>query len=268
MADSRAGRNGDAGRRVLVFYMPYMRSGRTSRPVTQTTTRGPAMRINSWRIALAAVAAMTLPLALPAGVVAQEDVRGILARADSVYDELTSLEAEFDQTIDVTLLGRSRSGTGTWYQKGAGRFKMDFSDPADDVIVADGSHLWLYYPSTHPNQVIRSTIDANVTGAGMVDLQGRIFDEASEGYDAELEGREDVDGHETLRIHLTPRGESPYRHVRVWVDAESYLVRKFEIMERNETLRTVVLRDLRPNRPIADETFSFTPPAGVDVFEG
>ncbi|HSM08011.1 MAG TPA: outer membrane lipoprotein carrier protein LolA [Gemmatimonadota bacterium] len=268
MADARARRNGDAGRRVLVFYMPYMRSGRTSCPGTQTTTRGPAMRINSWRMALAAAAAVTLPLALPAEVGAQEDVRGILARADSVYDELTSLEAEFDQTIDVTLLGRSRSGTGTWYQKGPGRFKMDFSDPADDVIVADGSHLWLYYPSTHPNQVIRSTIDANVTGAGMVDLQGRIFDEASEGYDAELEGREDVDGHETLRIHLTPRGESPYRHVRVWVDAESYLVRKFEIMERNETLRTVVLRDLRPNRPITDEIFSFTPPAGVDVFEG
>jgi outer membrane lipoprotein carrier protein len=217
---------------------------------------------------VAVAAGATLGLATPPDVGAQEEVRGILARADSVYDGLTSLQAEFDQTIDVTLLGRSRSGSGTWYQKGPGRFKMDFADPAEDVIVADGSHLWLYYPSTHPNQVIRSTIDANVTGAGMVDLQGRIFDEASEGYDAELEGREEIDGHETLRIFLTPRGESPYRHVRVWVDADAYLVRKFEIMERNETLRTVILRELRPNRPITDETFSFTPPAGVDVFEG
>ncbi|MFW6088168.1 MAG: LolA family protein [Gemmatimonadota bacterium] len=226
------------------------------------------MQTTRWRLGLAAVAVITPVLALPADAGAQEDVRAILARADSVYDALSSLEAEFDQTIEVTLLGRSRSGTGTWYQKGPGRFKMDFTDPADDVIVADGSHLWLYYPSTHPDQVIRSTIDANVTGAGMVDLQGRIFDEASEGYDAELEGRETVDGHETLRIHLTPRGESPYRYVRVWVDADAYLVRKFEIMERNETLRTVVLRNLRPNRPIADRTFSFSPPAGVDVFQG
>ena len=227
------------------------------------------------RIAMAAA----LTIAVPADASAQAaeganaaasstDVRRILARADSVYDALGSLQAEFDQTIEVTLLGRSRSGSGTWYQKGRGRFKMDFTDPADDVIVADGSHLWLYYPSTHPNQVIRSTIDANVTGAGMVDLQGRIFDEASEGYDAELEGREDVDGHETLRILLTPTGESPYRHVRVWVDAGSHLVRKFEILERNETLRTVVLRDLQPDRPIPDATFSFTPPPGADVFEG
>lgn len=226
------------------------------------------MRTMRWRTVGAVAAVATLGLAAPSDAGAQEDVRRILARADSVYDALSSLQAEFEQTIDVTLLGRSRSGTGTWYQKGPGRFKMEFTDPADDVIVADGSHLWLYYPSTHPSQVIRSTIDANVTGAGMVDLQGRIFDEASGGYDAELESREEIDGHETVRIFLTPRGESPYRHVRVWVDAGSYLVRKFEIMERNETLRTVVLRELRPNRPIADGVFSFTPPAGVDVFEG
>lgn len=206
------------------------------------------------------------PRASGAGSDAQ--VRRILARAEEVYDALGSLQAEFEQTIEVTLLGRSRSGSGTWYQKGRGRFKMDFSDPADDVIVADGSHLWLYYPSTHPDQVIRSTIDASVTGAGMVDLQGRIFDEAAAGYDAELEGREEIGGHETLRIFLTPTGESPYRHVRVWVDADSYLVRKFEIMERNETLRTVVLRELQPDRAIPDATFSFTPPAGADVFEG
>jgi outer membrane lipoprotein carrier protein len=210
-------------------------------------------------------------LVAPGAAVAQEasgDVRAALARAEQVYDGLTSLEAQFEQTIEVTLLGRSRTGTGTWYQKGRGRFKMDFSDPPEDLIVADGSYLWLYYPSTHPGQVIRSEIDADVTGAGMVDLQGRIFDEASSGYDADLEDREILDGHETLRIRLTPTGESPYRRVRVWVDSSSFLVRKFEILETNETLRIVVLRELKPNQPISDDTFRFTPPAGADVFEG
>lgn len=239
---------------------------------------GPAVTARS---ALAAAACAALALAAPA-VHAQEgsgadrgepaaaapDVRRVLARAEAAYEGLRSLRAEFEQTIEVGLLDRSRSGTGTWYQKGRGRFKMDFSDPPDDVIVADGRHVWLFYPSTHPDQVVRGTIEANVTGAGMVDLQGRIFDEAAGAYDAELEGREEVDGHGTLEILLTPRGESPYRHVRVWVDEESHLVRKFEILERNETLRTVVLRDLRPNDRIADDIFSFTPPPGVEVFEG
>ena len=213
-------------------------------------------------------------LFLPGGVAGQgtdtgeADVEVLLDRAEAVYDGLTSMRAGFEQTIEIPLLGRRRDGRGGWYQKGPGRFKMDFTDPAGDVIVADGQYLWLYYPSTHPGQVIRSAIDANVTGAGMVDLQGRIFEEADTGYDAVLQGTEDVKGHPTWRISLTPTGESPYRTVRVWVDKDSFLVRRFEIVEENETVRTVILDELEPNQAISDSVFEFVPPEGTDVFEG
>lgn len=220
---------------------------------------------------LLAGTALSLSPALAAGQNAgsgSADVQVLLDRAQEAYDGLASMRAGFQQTIEIPLLGRRREGSGTWYQKGPGRFKMDFADPDGDVIVADGTHLWLYYPSTHPGQVIRSAIDANVTGAGMVDLQGRIFAEADSGYTAVLEGAEDVKGHSTWRIELTPMGESPYRRVRVWVDRDSYLVRRFEILEENETIRTVILYDLEPNVPIADSVFRFVPPEGTDVFEG
>lgn len=220
-----------------------------------------------------ALIAMAL-LFVPGQAVAQEagtpapDVQVLLDRAREVYDGLTSMQAVFEQTIEIPLLGRRRDGSGSWYQKGPGRFKMDFTDPEGDVIVADGQFLWLYYPSTHPGQVIRSAIEANVTGAGMVDLQGRIFEEADSGYDALLQGTEDVKGHVTWRIALTPTGESPYQRVRVWVDADSFLVRRFEILEENETVRTVILDEIRPNDSIADSVFEFVPPEGTDVFEG
>lgn len=211
--------------------------------------------------------------AQPAGAAAQQpggepEVRDLLGRAEVRYDALTSMRAEFDQKIEIPLLGRERSGSGHWYQKGRGRFKMEFTEPRGDVIVADGASLWLYYPSTHPGQVIRSTIDANVTGAGMVDLQGRIFEAAAAAYDAELVGREEVEGRSTWQVSLTPRGDSPYRGVRVWIDTKDLLVRRFEIVEENETIRTVVLRDLRPDVGIPDDVFRFSPPPGTDVFEG
>ncbi len=221
------------------------------------------------RRALAVLALLVAPSAAPAQQVpGAPDVRDLLGRAEARYDALSSLRAEFDQKIEIPLLGRERSGTGRWYQKGRGRFKMEFTEPAGDVIVADGASLWLYYPSTHPGQVIRSTIDANVTGAGMADLQGRIFEQAAAGYDAELIGREDVEGRPAWLVALTPRGDSPYRRVRVWIDTQDLLVRRFEIVEENETIRTVVLRDLRPDAPIDDGVFAFVPPPGADVFEG
>jgi outer membrane lipoprotein carrier protein len=221
------------------------------------------------------LALAVLVMATPDGLEAQDgavlgtpDVGILIERARSVYSALPSLRASFEQTIDVTLLGRKRTGTGMWYQKGRGRFKMDFADPEGDVIVADGSHLWLYYPSTHPGQIIRSAIEANVTGSGMVDLQGRIFEEAAEGYDAVLEGLEEVRGYPTWLITMTPTGDSPYRRVRVWIDHTTHLVRKFEILEQNETLRTVILWDLEPRHLIPDSVFTFVPPPGADVFEG
>ncbi|MFQ5746360.1 MAG: outer membrane lipoprotein carrier protein LolA [Gemmatimonadota bacterium] len=240
--------------------------------IAMTGPGGARMRRNGQRIgpllACAAVWSVAPRLAAQTTASGPGDIESVLERAERVYRSLESLRATFDQTIEVPLLGRSRSGTGTWYQKGRGRFKMDFRDPEGDLIVADGSHLWLYYPSTHPGQVIRSGIDANVTGSGMVDLQGRIFEEAHDGYVAEDGGVEDVAGTRTRLIVLTPTGASPYERVRVWVGVESSLVRKFEIRERNETVRTVILRDLEPNAAIPDSVFRFTPPADADVFEG
>ncbi len=56
--------------------------------------------------------------------------------------------------------------------------------------------------------------------------------------------------------------------MRVWVDAENYLVRKFEIIEENETVRTVELGRLEPDAPIPDWYFQFDAPPNVDLFQG
>lgn len=196
--------------------------------------------------------------------------RELLERARSRYERLGSMTASFEQTVTVALLDQESHGTGRWYQKGPGRFKMDFAEPPEDVIVADGEHLWLYYPSTHPGQVIRTTIEANATGRGMADLQGRIFQEARHGYRIEDGGDHQVSGTRTSELILTPMEgtRSPYRRVRVWVGKSDLLVRKFEIVEENETVRTVRLWDLEPDAAVADSVFRFRVPAGVDVFEG
>jgi len=203
-----------------------------------------------------------------ASVQVAPDVREILARAESTYNELSSLRAHFTQTIEVPLLERTRTGSGVWYQKGRGRFKMEFEDPVGDVIVADGTYIWLYYPTTNPGQVIRSTIEARTTGAHMVDLQGRIFEDAKTIYDAVYLLEEVVTDRPAHLIELTPREASPYRRVRIWVDAENYLVRKFEIIEENETVRTVELGRLEPDAPIPDWYFQFDAPPNVDLFQG
>lgn len=198
---------------------------------------------------------------------AAPEVARILARAERTYADLSSLRARFRQTIEVPLMDRRRDGHGIWYQAGRGRFRMDFLEPPEDEIVADGIHLWLYYPSTNPKQVIKSPLGSGETRAGTADVLARILEEARTAYEGTYAGRERVAGVETHRIALAPLDPgSPYRRVRVWIGVEDDLVRRFEITEANETVRTVTLTQLEPNVPIPEGTFRFTPPADADVF--
>lgn len=196
------------------------------------------------------------------------DVAEILERAERAYAGLASLRARFRQTIEVPLMNRRREGHGIWYQKGRGHFRMDFLEPPEDEIVADGTHLWLYYPSTNPDQVIKTTLGDARTEAGTADVLARILDEARTAYEGAYVGHERLAGVETHVISLRPLDPgSPYRRVRVWIGVEDDLVRRFEITEANETVRTVTLTELEPNARISEGTFRFTPPADADVFE-
>jgi len=194
-------------------------------------------------------------------------VDSLLAVAEAAYDRLTSLRAAFVQRLEVPLLDRTSEGRGTWYQRGTGYFRMDFEDPPDDVYVADGTFLWLFEPSARPEQVIRSRLGDGAE-ARTVDILGQILSEARTNYRATYEGQDEVDGVVTHVVSLAPIGASRYRDVRVWIGKADRLVRRFRIEEENQSIRTVTLSRLEPQVPLADSLFQFTPPPGVQTFEG
>lgn len=195
----------------------------------------------------------------------------LMRRAAAVYDTLRTLRARFHQTLEMRVFEppRRSEGTGTWYQRRPSRFRMDFSNPEDDLIVSDGRHLWLYYPSTHPGQVIRSELATAERGAAMVDLQGRIFQLARTRYDVRYVGRDTLGGSPVHRVELDPRSaDADYRRVGVWLDVGSLLVRRLVFEDRSETVRTVTLEDIRTGVSLPDSLFRFRVPADAEVFEG
>lgn len=198
------------------------------------------------------------------------DVRSLLRRAEARYDSLSTLRASFTQTIEMRVFepARRKEGSGTWYQKGRGRFRMDFGDPEGDLIVADGRHVWLYYPSSQPGQVVRTDVAGRGRGSEMVDLQGHIFEQARTAYRPTYGGRDEVGGTAAHLVTLDPPETSPYRVVRVWIDTSTLLVRRLQFEDRSETVRTITLSDLRPGVAVPDSLFEFEPPPDVEVFEG
>jgi outer membrane lipoprotein carrier protein len=174
------------------------------------------------------------------------------------------MEADFVQNVFVPLTERTYNSRGKMYHRAPDRFLMRFSDPAGDVIVADGRHVWMYYPSTDARQVTRFPLSAEGQQA---DLYREFLSNATERYVATRTGAETVGGRATQGLSLIPRGSSPYRSVRLWVDDGDSLVRRFEITEENGTVRKIEMSGLRSNVTLADALFQFTPPPGVQVHE-
>lgn len=199
--------------------------------------------------------------AMPA--VAQNDrAVDVLEAASHRYLALEGFCADFRQRIDVTLLRQEKVSEGELCQLRPDRFEMRWTDPAGDRVVADGSSLWVYFPSTDEGQAFRTPLDQS---GGRYDLHREFLEDPGERYDATYEGTEVIDGRETHVLILLPREPSPYLEARIWLDAETDLIRRLELLEESESIRTVDLTNTRLDPALAPDRFEFDPPPGIQV---
>jgi len=195
----------------------------------------------------------------------EPDARTVLLRASEAYGKVRSLRAEFVQTAENPLLRSRVTSRGTLVQRRPDRFLMRFSEPAGDVIVSDGEWIWVYYPSVDEKQVMRAPVGAG--GAGGADLQAQFLGDPLTRFTPTLEGTESVRGRRAYVLLLTPRVDTGFRSLKVWVDAQDHLVRRFELVESNGVKRHFELDRLEVGVAAPDSLFRFTPPEGARIVE-
>jgi 3-deoxy-7-phosphoheptulonate synthase len=190
----------------------------------------------------------------------------IIGRAARVYRSLASLQADFEQVIDNPMIDSAES-KGTLVQSGDARLAMRFTDPPGEAIVIDGKHVWVYTPSTVPDQVIRMKVPSGGPAYGY-NLLAWFLDRPSERYKPSFVRTERLNGRTTDVIKLVPAvPDLPFTQAVIWLDREDALPRRLEILEQSGATRTLQLSRLRVNAPIADNTFRFKVPAGARVVD-
>ncbi|MEX0856013.1 MAG: outer membrane lipoprotein carrier protein LolA [Gemmatimonadota bacterium] len=218
----------------------------------------------SLRLSIAPMAlAAALLMSAGAPELAAQDARSVLERASARHDALEGFCADFAQEIEVTLLRETVRSRGELCQARSDHFEMRWTDPAGDRIVADGTYLWVYFPSSDEGMVSRTRM-AGIDGS--FDLHREFLSDPGERYAATHEGMEEVDGRAVHVLHLTPQVPTQYRDARVWIDAEEFLIRKLVIEEaETESIRTIQLSGIRLNPVLPADRFAFVPPPGVQV---
>lgn len=214
---------------------------------------------------------MNLPLiwllALMAATPLQaQDADAIIGRAARVYRSLASLKANFVQVIDNPMIDSAES-QGTLVQAGPDKLAMRFTDPPGEAIIIDGRHVWVYTPSTVPDQVVRMAVPSGGPAYGY-NLLAWFLDRPAERYKASYLRNERLDGRTTDVIELVPAvPDLPFEKAVIWLDRDNALPRRLEIHEQSGATRTLNLSKIRVNEPVPQRTFTFKVPSGVRVID-
>ncbi len=206
--------------------------------------------------------ALLLPCS--AGPLAAQDVEAALARAEQAYHRLTTLTANFTQTLVNPMLGEPEETRGRLFLTPPDRFAMRWTDPSGERIVADGEWLWAYAPSSVPDQVIRQAVPQS--GPSSPQLFGQFVDRPLERYTAQHVGEETTDGVAVDIVLLTPRhADMPFRRAVIAVARSDGLLRRISVTEESGQRRVLVFSGIRTNVPIPEAELRFDVPRGTRI---
>ncbi len=215
------------------------------------------------RAALGLALAASLILLATVRAAAGQDPQAVLRRADRALDGLQTLRAEFVQRVRNPLLEKTSTGRGTLLYRAPDRFRIEYTDPAGDVVVNDGRQVWIYLPSSQPGQVIRQPADRSAALNPLTYLR-----DLRAGYRATDAGQESIAGHPTDHLALLPNDPTAqFETLDVWVDRESGLLRQVRTSTSDGVETTYTFGVLEPGTRIDAARFRFRVPRGVEVFD-
>ncbi len=214
--------------------------------------------------AAAVLAARPLAARQPPTAAADDAAVQLLEAAAERYRRAPATCADFEQVVDVRLLGRRVESAGRICQRRPNLFSMRFTDPDGDMVISDGEHFWVYYPSLDPSQVVRYAVAGSPGG---YDFHREFLDDPGAKYVVRDGGADVVDGRECRIVELAPRGEAAYRRARLWLDVEDHLLRRTELHQENGSVRTLTLRNPELSPLLDGDIFAFRVPEGARVMD-
>jgi len=209
-------------------------------------------------------AAVAAALFIAPIAVSAQNADAIIDRAVAAYGRLTSMRAEFRQTLTNPLTGTTQTTTGVILRKKPNLLSINFS--SGDRVAADGSTLWVYLPSSTPGQVMRMPYAGG--NATALDPAQEFLDSPRSRFQVSASGAATVSGRATHAVTLVPkRANANMKSAKVWIDDNDSSIRQFDVETATGLKRHVVITSFTANPSISSSAFRFAPPKGAKVVD-
>lgn len=201
------------------------------------------MQLRGW----IAACVLALPLAAEAGGI--ERLNAFIAGAKTA-------EADFTQTVTDKRGRVTQEASGRMAFARPGKFRWDYQTPYEQIIVGDGTKLWLY--DADLDQVTVKPLGDVIAGTPAALLAG---DDAIETYFT-LRDAEARDGLEWLEATPKTR-DTTFERIRMGFRGDVLV--EMELLDFFGQRTTLRLARFARNPAIPPARFSFTPPKGADI---
>jgi outer membrane lipoprotein carrier protein len=186
-----------------------------------------------------------------------------VARADAVdtlrefVREVKTGRAEFSQTVTSTDGARKKTSSGQFEFMRPNRFRFEYTKPFQQLIVADGTKVWIYDADLNQASSRRLSQALGATPAALL---------AGGSLDAEfvLAAQPSKDGLDWALA--TPKAkDGPFQSMRVGFKGK--LLTAVEITDSFGQKSSLQFSRFEGNAALEATRFNYTPPAGADVTE-
>jgi outer membrane lipoprotein-sorting protein len=178
-----------------------------------------------------------------------------------------------DYIAELVMTDEHGTMSGTLYYKRPNMILVEFTNPADQILVSDGEYLRVYIPSSnvvHEQSLAGRAVPADAPG-GMATEEGLTL--MRRNYDiAYLEGPDpvplDPDSEELvtkLRLERSDSGEG-YRELILSI-AENLFIRRIEGVLVDFSEVTFDFLDIQVNQSIPQGQFDYDPPPSASINE-
>ncbi len=172
------------------------------------------------------------------------------------FADLRSLTADFSQTLYDERGQVLERANGRMYMRRPGQFRWDYRSPYQQLIVADGSRIWLYDQSLE--QITVRPLDEALSATPLALLGGtepleRIF------------AIERLPAQGQLEWYRLQPHESRAEVSSLALAFESGELRVLEMEDGLRRRTRLALANVERNPELAASLFEFIPPPGVDV---
>jgi outer membrane lipoprotein carrier protein len=177
-------------------------------------------------------------------------------RVEAFLQGLDGMQAQFKQVLTDRNGQSVDEATGTLAISRPDRFRWDYRDPYSQVIVADGTRIWIY--DSDLEQVTVRKLDETLSATPAMLLSGR----SSLADNFNVTQFEETGGVAWVRMEPR-RDDTDFKWVRLGF--EGPVLKYMQLADKLGQTTSLEFSKLERNPPLDPSRFTFTVPPGADV---